>query len=317
MKGHWHTLDGLRGVLSLLVVLLHFGINSFLQRRFGLPPLPLSLAVDVFFLLSGFVLTHSARRGISFPVFLRKRLWRLLPIYYLTTLAAMPFLPALPGHQWAELFVAGPLLGRDPINFPAWSICYELYLPLLAVLMPIRLPQRMIAPALAASLLAMAACCYLVATQEAQLYGLRALCGLAAGHLLYRQGAQIALGFDIAAVAVILAILMAALMPALAMLVPFLAAAAICAGTQNGGRLFVLPPCRWLGDISYTLYLIHIPVLLALPWLVGHSVNQNPAMKGLGIILSLILATVLTLLVERPAMAFAAQRQVAPAPARG
>jgi len=67
MKQHWHNLDGLRGVLALLVTLLHFGASSFLKRRLGIPPLPLGLAVDVFFLLSGYVLTHSLRTGSTRP----------------------------------------------------------------------------------------------------------------------------------------------------------------------------------------------------------------------------------------------------------
>jgi peptidoglycan/LPS O-acetylase OafA/YrhL len=80
------TLDGLRGVAALLVVTRHIG------PILPTDPFPESfLAVDLFFLLSGFVIAHAyearlragAGVGMSLTAFLRTRLIRLYPLYLL------------------------------------------------------------------------------------------------------------------------------------------------------------------------------------------------------------------------------------------
>jgi peptidoglycan/LPS O-acetylase OafA/YrhL len=113
MGKHWNDLDGLRGVLALAVVFLHFGLSSFLERTLGFPSLRLELVVDVFFILSGFVLTHSLRKGYVFLDFAIKRTMRLLPVYYVTTLVALLFVVEMPEYVWLELIIAGPL-GSKP-----------------------------------------------------------------------------------------------------------------------------------------------------------------------------------------------------------
>jgi peptidoglycan/LPS O-acetylase OafA/YrhL len=80
------TLDGLRGVAALIVVTRHIG--AILPQD----PFPESfLAVDLFFLLSGFVIAHAyearllagRKIGMSVLAFLRTRLIRLYPLYAL------------------------------------------------------------------------------------------------------------------------------------------------------------------------------------------------------------------------------------------
>jgi peptidoglycan/LPS O-acetylase OafA/YrhL len=66
------ALDGLRGIVALAVVIYHYG------DHLGLPWLPHAwVAVDTFFILSGFVLAHSYTRrvhaGMGFVDFARKR----------------------------------------------------------------------------------------------------------------------------------------------------------------------------------------------------------------------------------------------------
>jgi hypothetical protein len=63
--------------------------------------------------------------------------------------------------------------------------------------------------------------------------------------------------------------------PGSAALVPTLGAAAIIAGGMNGraetgvGRLLTLKPMRWIGDISYSLYLWHWPLIVIGTYLLG------------------------------------------------
>jgi len=305
MKQHWHNLDGLRGVLALLVVLLHFGASSFLERKLHIPPLPLALAVDVFFLLSGFVLSHSLRIHHSFAQFAIKRAFRLLPVYYVVTLPSWFVAPQPLPPLWSEILIAGPFLGREPLVRSAWSICFELYLPVLAVLLPLSVKRPLVPWLLGATLVGLGACDYFVA-QGASLYAVRACLGLAGGHLLYRWQPQVPIGFDVAGLQVFALIVATGFWHALAFILPVAVCVAILAGVR-GGKLFAIRPVQWLAGISYTLYMVHIPVLFGMQHWLGSRVDQNPGLKLLGIGMSIPLAAALSFAVERPAMRFGAR----------
>lgn len=90
-RHHYAALDGLRGVLALGVLLYHFG-HWFQYLRF-FPSF--NLAVDVFFCLSGFVLSFAyegRQGGISLGRFTISRLIRLVPIMALATFVSAAFL---------------------------------------------------------------------------------------------------------------------------------------------------------------------------------------------------------------------------------
>jgi peptidoglycan/LPS O-acetylase OafA/YrhL len=88
-RRQYRTLDGLRGVAALSVVVLHtphFFNQLHLSYSF--------LAVDLFFVLSGFVLAAAYEPGLQAGMtalsFLRIRLIRLYPLYLLGTLLGVP-----------------------------------------------------------------------------------------------------------------------------------------------------------------------------------------------------------------------------------
>jgi peptidoglycan/LPS O-acetylase OafA/YrhL len=87
------TLDGLRGVAAIAVTSLHF---RFELGKFLLPHS--YLAVDFFFVLSGFVLAYAYEDRLSEgmkPIqFLRLRVIRLYPLYLIGTLIVRPRLSA-------------------------------------------------------------------------------------------------------------------------------------------------------------------------------------------------------------------------------
>src|SRR5882762_11377334 len=80
-------LDALRGAAALCVVVYHY-VGILYNHKWEWPPSAF-LAVDFFFLLSGFVIMHAyARRlaaGMPTQQFFMVRLIRLYPLYFLGT----------------------------------------------------------------------------------------------------------------------------------------------------------------------------------------------------------------------------------------
>ncbi len=93
-KHHYPALDGLRGIAILLVVFLH-NFRSMNYFFFGW------LGVDLFFVLSGFLITNILLNTLDNPHFLRnfyiKRVLRIFPLYYLILVICLFILPAIPG----------------------------------------------------------------------------------------------------------------------------------------------------------------------------------------------------------------------------
>ena len=137
------TLDGLRGVAAFAVVLMHAGALA--PRAY--------LAVDLFFLLSGFVLEHAygARLAAGWNPFgfLKKRLARLYPLYALAIAIAIVavgsalLLHRAAGWTWRAFVIAAGagsvmlpawLKGDHrlyPLDFPAWTLLAELVVNLI------------------------------------------------------------------------------------------------------------------------------------------------------------------------------------------
>jgi peptidoglycan/LPS O-acetylase OafA/YrhL len=130
----FHSLEGLRGVLALSVVCGHYNFGSWLAP-FGLA-YNFQLAVDVFFMLSGFVLTHSNYRAAT-PVaplaFTVKRFARLYPLH-IATFVVMAILYRQQGLElqpWQmlrqALLLHGDNVSTPHFNGPSWSIAVEFW----------------------------------------------------------------------------------------------------------------------------------------------------------------------------------------------
>jgi peptidoglycan/LPS O-acetylase OafA/YrhL len=137
-------LDGLRGIAALLVITDHIpsALSDLVPGR--------ALAVDFFFVLSGFVLVHAygpdLDHGMPRLAFLRARLIRLYPFYILASCAGalLPLIIIVKGWQpitpaqlavvfaFATAFVPMPPLyfwtggAAYPLVGPAWSLFFEL-----------------------------------------------------------------------------------------------------------------------------------------------------------------------------------------------
>ncbi|HUR65405.1 MAG TPA: acyltransferase [Chitinophagaceae bacterium] len=89
-RDYYPALDGLRGVAILLVVFLHnFGFMNYFF--FGW------LGVDLFFVLSGFLITELLLKTVGQPGFLKnfymRRLLRIFPLFYLVLIICLFILP--------------------------------------------------------------------------------------------------------------------------------------------------------------------------------------------------------------------------------
>lgn len=155
-KPHYELLDGLRGVAALLVLWYH--VHEGFAFAGGLPVIDDInhgyLAVDFFFMLSGFVIGYAYDdrwgRGLTTGNFFKRRLIRLHPMVIMgaiiglicfliqgaqqwdgtpatvggimtALLCAMLFIPAMPGGMY-EVRGNGEAF---PLNGPAWSLFFE------------------------------------------------------------------------------------------------------------------------------------------------------------------------------------------------
>lgn len=174
MRHKFEELDGLRGVAAIAVMLWHrrewFGGDAFLGHAY--------LAVDFFFMLSGFVIAHAYGErlagGGSPLAFLRSRVIRLHPLLAAGALLGCLVLvieirtgakpvPELPGLTFLSALVPFPAMwvsGGEafPINNPAWSLFWELTVNLLFALIATRLTDRRLGAIIGVSAVAMIYC---------------------------------------------------------------------------------------------------------------------------------------------------------------
>ena len=121
-------LDALRGIAAICVLLYH---------ATGMPPGTAYLAVDLFFMLSGYVMARAYEKplgeGLGAGRFFQLRLKRLWPTMFAAGLLATPvFLWTFGLDAWPVVFtnlllIPTPWTSRVfPLNGPAWSIFFEL-----------------------------------------------------------------------------------------------------------------------------------------------------------------------------------------------
>lgn len=294
----------LRGIAALLVVMYHlqFGAPHRLAIETATPFFERSyLMVDLFFILSGFVisLTSGADRRRPFTIaetrrFYAARIARIYPLHLfclcfivILTLGVAQLRhwhhPAMPGAAIdgagarslvAEFFLVQAWIPRAPHwNIPSWSISAEMVayalFPLILLLRS-RLPRAAAAIMLVLPLVFFAAVLARSGSLDiiAGLAPLRCLSGFSLGMLLYdwrgattRWPAALIAGCQFVAVAAIVAVL-ATRCPD-PVVIPFFALLVI-ATWQDRGPLAALLCHRALlrlGELSYSVYLTHVALI--------------------------------------------------------
>lgn len=209
MKSKFAALDGIRGLAALFVLTRH--TSGF----WGFLPVHSHIAVDIFFLLSGFVIAHSyesrlALGTLSTRDFIVTRVIRLYPMYLLAAIVAIALmLSTLTGLEPSWLIVFNGVTAllmlpqfslHDAAMFPLlgviWSLFFELMVNLLYVLTRPALTSKVLAAIVVACAVIIAVVAYRrggldygrLGTPVEVIAGLsRATFGILLGVLLYRH----------------------------------------------------------------------------------------------------------------------------------
>lgn len=298
MRGHYQFLDLLRGLAALAVVGLHLAVVS---------PAPLLfphayLAVDFFFMLSGFVLSaayeEKAKAGLSLKDFALIRMMRLFPLSIAGVIIGSSFLiyrgliepsvaPELGHLSLAGLLnammIPAPKVGDQPWLLPTdaalWSLFFECVVNLVWWVFLARRQTRTIACVMLACGLAF--CLFAVSKGTTDIGFLltpfhlvagfvRAMFGFSIGVLIYRMKpkpfASAPVWMPLALCAAFVALTVGGSRAdgpapydlfACVICLPALLYGAVLMPCATGGRF-----SRFMGALSYPLYVLHYPCVL-------------------------------------------------------
>jgi peptidoglycan/LPS O-acetylase OafA/YrhL len=287
-------LDGLRGVAAIAVIDAHLG------RFFSGRELPhVSLAVDFFFMLSGFVLTFAYQKrldeGWSTWSFFKTRMIRLYPLLALGMVMGFAFV-VFQSHFGKDhmsvkdslvLLVLGLLMLPIPLHphwpwpamfrllVPAWSLFYEVIMNLLHALFLRRRSTGFLLAVTACSLVIWVAATVRFGymgfgvDRHLMVFGFaRAAFSYVLGCLLFRWWQRIQTPRNVPPALCALALLAVLFLPWSTpwrepfnfALVTLLFPAILLAGALSVGGTRITPVARVLGTTSYAIYVLHVAV---------------------------------------------------------
>ena len=328
-KPHYAVLDGLRGVAAITVVCFHIFeafATSHLDQRINHG----YLAVDFFFMLSGFVVGYAYDdrwKTMTTKEFIKRRIIRLHPMvvmgaiigavmfYFqgcsvwdvtkvtfsslaIATLLNALLIPAIPGHEVRGL---GEMF---PLNGPSWSLFFEYIGNILYALVIRRFSTKALAGLVILFGIGLAAFAILgplgdicagfsLTGTEFTAGSLRLLFSFTAGLLLSRifKSLQIKGAFWICSLILVPLLAMPriggaehlwmnGLYDTLCCVVVFpLLVVLGASGKGESGITSWL--CKFLGDISYPLYMVHYPfIYLYYAWVKNENLSFEESLPG-------------------------------------
>jgi peptidoglycan/LPS O-acetylase OafA/YrhL len=311
---HFAVLDGLRGLAAYCVIAYHSPLVSWCRNGW--------LAVDFFFVLSGFVIAHSygERIGSSLPIskFIKLRLIRLYPMIFIGTLIGVCYNAALliAGlHEPVSMenfsimsimaFVVIPDLTSSamggliyPMNRPAWSLFFELAANLLYALFSRWLTwPPLVGAAVAGGAVTVWGGLNVGSEANDFWFGFgRVICGFSIGLLLHRvwNSGRVSVP-DLGLVPLGFICFVAFAMPLKVTPFIYIACLAVFSLVVLSGARFntigrELKWCAILGSLSYPVYLLHGPILSALDG-ASKKLHGSSTTSGMAVLILSIAAT--------------------------
>jgi peptidoglycan/LPS O-acetylase OafA/YrhL len=304
--------------------------------------------VDLFFVISGVVMVVTCFNRFGQPresaAFLRRRVWRVYPLYWICTAAVLgiawwrPELAARDKFAWSAV-VKSLLLwpqAEYPIVALGWTLSYEMFFYLVFAIL-LLLPRRALPPALAVwAAVTLILFSLFDAPSFRRTHGGRLSLPLYASPLalefiagcmvgwLTRTRALPWGGASLLVGVVLLAVggsyvgenhPVEAQYGLIRVGVFGTASALVAYGAMGLERSCRLPIPRWIsfwGDASYSTYLTHMYVLWLLaavwPWAASHGSTAAWVVSTIGVVACLAVAAACHLAVERPMMQLATRR---------
>jgi peptidoglycan/LPS O-acetylase OafA/YrhL len=313
------ALDGLRGAAAVLVLCAHLGLLPNFPSPTGYGPVGGQLGVWIFFVLSGYLLGHiylnRACDGLNVRHYLIRRGGRILPLYYV----AVTF--GLIMQANGDLLFGGTILsalyhylclrGSGVL----WTVAIEVQFYLLFVaLWWISTKSRAVLYTILSLVIVIP---FLMPLAPARLiympfFAVGVL--ISQAPLLARSQwawAALFLGFAIATLVIIFPIANAIGAPARLEMSIYLAVVGglLLASVQSDLARWLLgnPIASYIGKISFSIYLVHVPVIVLLRNYTSLSQLENPALFAMSAAaITLVLSALSYRYIERPGQTLAA-----------
>jgi peptidoglycan/LPS O-acetylase OafA/YrhL len=338
------NLTGIRGVAALWVVLFHFQATILVHATLRLGPLigGGACGVDVFFVLSGLILsiTYGPRLAAqrltlqAYGDFLRKRLARIYPTHLFTFLIMLASWGAAAksgitvhgeasNDAWSALcnlllIHAWGATKTLSWNGPSWSVSAEWFAYVALFPFSVMVLRRLSAfqSMIVAMMLWSAFMGFLIATHRSlEVVTTTGIARIApefvAGYAIWRcLGTLPRAPGDLYVLLGAVGIALSLLLPSLKFAPLLPAIVALMLGLHRGGvwvdRLFGNRLVVFFGKISYSIYMMHLFVLIIANQLLRHAVVAPTALNGRFVLLAEVLAAVIAgylcyRLVEAPA----------------
>lgn len=291
-------MEGLRGVAVILVFLHHYSVQAQLIGLSGATKAAAvfqtygNQGVELFFVLSGYLIYGTlVRKAPSFFSFMGRRIERIYPTFLVvfSLMMAMVVLIPIPdklpvSHQDAAIYILANLAllpGLFPIvaiHSVTWSLSYEMFFYIAAAALVLGLGMNTMTRARRLGIIAIIGVPFLLACFADIPYFPVRMMPFFAGMLLAeslgdRVTPWLAWALPLTAFVVLTTHLFSVPTSELLQTIAFFALCAVCfRGVGQVSRWMTVAPLRWLGNMSYSYYLIHGIVTRSIMVVVGRLV---------------------------------------------